>query len=322
MKKIKKIASSSGFSLTEMSLVLVIISLILGASFSLTFGGTTFAKQKSTEEKMRIIEQAIAGFVSANYRLPCGADLTLSDSNANSGKEFCSGQTYSVTISTLPSVPTTFNNANVNVIIAAVPYQALQLPKEFLVDEWGNKFVYAYTQSMTGTSAGNTYGPPATVTSKISGSNMGLVIVNDASGSARTNQAVYSLMSAGPNGNGSYSKGGTTRKAAPTDASELVNYNATTTATFVAKEITPTFDDIVHYKMRWQVLKEAGFVIDDNYCAAANVLIETPETLVTLGSPAFAVNTSTACGYLAGDVSCDSYLNPILYKIRELCLEQ
>jgi hypothetical protein len=81
-------------------------------------------------------------------------------------------------------------------------------------------------------------------------------------------------------------------------------------------EPTSTFDDIVHYKQKWQVVKEAGYVLSNTTCAQANLYIETQD--YNLGS----VNYSPLCQNNPTDPNCTSYVTSMMYKIKELCLNQ
>jgi prepilin-type N-terminal cleavage/methylation domain-containing protein len=216
MKKNKNFIVANGFSLTELSIVIAIISIILGASFSLILGNTNVAKQKDTENRMKIIEAAIAGFVASYNRLPCGGDITVAASTATAGTEMssCAGQAYYIVESPAPTSPTTFQSSDVaTMVIGSVPYTALKLPKEYIADAWGNKFIYAITKPLS------TYSFQYT--------NMGVIPVRDTTSSYRTNNAAYVLMSSGANGYGGFPMNSTSaqRMVVPTDPGEVINYN-------------------------------------------------------------------------------------------------
>lgn len=61
----------SGFSLLEMSIVLLIMGLLLGSLLQ-PFGATLVEKKRrQTESQLYLIREAVVGFASANHRLPC-----------------------------------------------------------------------------------------------------------------------------------------------------------------------------------------------------------------------------------------------------------
>ena len=65
-----------GFTIIEMSVVLLIIALILGASV-VTLNSTVKKTQYDTTiDKMAIIEKSLLDFSLSNRRLPCPASLT------------------------------------------------------------------------------------------------------------------------------------------------------------------------------------------------------------------------------------------------------
>lgn len=63
--------SQYGFSLLEMSIVLLIMGLLLGSLLQ-PFGATlTEKKRRQTEAQLYSIREAIVGYAAANHRLPC-----------------------------------------------------------------------------------------------------------------------------------------------------------------------------------------------------------------------------------------------------------
>jgi prepilin-type N-terminal cleavage/methylation domain-containing protein len=84
-----------------------------------------------------------------------------------------------------------------------VPTAALGLPDAYAFDGWGHRIEYAVSTPGTG------YNAFSTITASDSTTRL---TVNDASGNARTTNAMYVLLSAGPNGYGAFPRiGGSTR---------------------------------------------------------------------------------------------------------------
>jgi len=172
----------SGFTLIEMSVVLVIIALITGMAITGGIATIATARQSSTVKKMAAIDAALMAFRIANNRLPCPADLTRTPSNSYYGVE-AGAATAGVTSSTVPSsgvgngvctgnltvnisgTPTSetltpaanlgYSNSSGTVRAAegGVPTVALGLPNDFMYDGWGNRINYAVDVGMTTTGA-------------------------------------------------------------------------------------------------------------------------------------------------------------------------
>jgi type II secretory pathway pseudopilin PulG len=325
------------YSLLELSISLAIIATVLSAGFSMISGSSMLAKRKDTEKRMNIIEKAIASYAAIYDRIPCPADLNLADNNANSGIENCCyncSNLSSYHVTSPPSSPTAFTGNNTYYTVGTVPYVTLGLPKEYLVDAWGNKFIYSATLALSGKISTNTYGTPAIANlNYLETANMGLITVKDSQATIRTNNASYVLMSAGNNGLGAYPRGSATHVTSlPSNANELINYNSTLvtgTGSFIAYEQTNTYDDIVHYKQKWQLVKEAGMVLSNQTCALAKNLIETLDTSSNSVnySPVCSCNSlspPTSCSQFVNhlDARCSVFASNFLLKIRELCLNQ
>jgi prepilin-type N-terminal cleavage/methylation domain-containing protein len=308
-----------GFSLIELSISMAIIGALLASGLTVFNGSASLNKKIDTQRRMQIIEKAIASFVNIYNRLPCPGNIALTNSDVNSGLEYCNISGYSYQVTSFPTYPTNYMGNSDYVKIGSLPYVALKLPKEYISDAWGNNFIYAVTLSMAGT--GNNYGTSSTVYS-LETTNMGLIKVSDAQGTTRSNNAAYVLMSTGANGYGGYPRASSTRKAAPTDSKELSNYNAVCAtssancANFYALEQNSTFDDIVHFKQKWQIVKEAGAVLSNDNCITAKTIINTNEILKA------GVNYDYSCTNRALDAKCPIFFSSFMYKIRELCLNQ
>src|SRR4051812_901336 len=67
-------ARSSGFTLLEMAIVLVIVALVAAMGISASRTVTDSAKVASTNNRMKAIEAALVTYRLSNNRLPCPAD--------------------------------------------------------------------------------------------------------------------------------------------------------------------------------------------------------------------------------------------------------
>lgn len=272
--------SPGGFSLLELSIVLIIIGLVAGVSIDMGLYTIEVVKEVANNHKLNVIEQSLMSYRLANERLPCPAQASLPTSDPYYGAEAdnasgtCTGGTpHADTSVSITGNPSAANYSSV--AEGAVPFKALGLPESFMYDAWGYKFAYAVWAPDTAEGAFLNYGINPSC---------GAITVNDASGSHRTTSAVYALLSFGPDGHGSYLKSGTryfsgsdngnggASPQPPVGASEWTDChcNATTDtgylATYVQKVWTQdpndskdTFDDTVRFKMRWQMADKHDF---------------------------------------------------------------
>src|SRR5205823_4198362 len=85
--------SNRGFTLTELAIVTMIVSLLL-ASLMYTLSAQT--DQRNMDDTRRRLEQArdlVLAFALANGRLPCPARYTSSASNSSGLESFCTAST-------------------------------------------------------------------------------------------------------------------------------------------------------------------------------------------------------------------------------------
>ncbi|MFN7095870.1 MAG: hypothetical protein ACK4M7_10945, partial [Burkholderiales bacterium] len=222
------------------------------------------------------------------------------------------------------SLPAGFTSqySNYLVLIGAVPSKTLQLPDEFMLDGWGNRIDYAVTAAFAGYQ-GDYDNPNSGGTSyHIRNTNMGLITIQDAALSVRTNQAVYALISHGANQLGAWRKTGAIQTNSPTNTNELRNVyaagNIAGNLAFVQQEALPSelapYDDIVRYQMKWQIIRNAGGVVSEVGCAYVDRIITSEDIQVGLNY------YSGICGVTPGDSGCALYINSIANQLLHSCL--
>jgi prepilin-type N-terminal cleavage/methylation domain-containing protein len=248
-----------GFSLLELSIVLIIAAVILGMGFTTGVSVLTTARLSGTQRKMNFIEQALMQYRTATDRLPCPGDLTLAPGSPNYGFEAanpgtCVGGTPAPNF-TGTGVTNTFETA----VEGALPAVTLGLPPSLMLDGWGNKFRYAVDVNYTALAGFIAAGGARCLN--------GAITVYDANGNPRSSNAIYALISHGANGHGAYTQNGAVVNAGSVNTFEQTNCHCNSSAT--ATTYTPTyvqmlpslsptnpldsFDDLVAYKERWQM---------------------------------------------------------------------
>lgn len=123
--------SRRGFTLIELAMVLVLVSLMTGFALQATQGSGDLECYASTRTQMAAIHKAMDQFVSSHNRYPAPAGSGLGVTDPNVGREYVGGSI-----------------ANAGLYFGALPFQALGLPSSYAADCWGNKFTYIVTQAL------------------------------------------------------------------------------------------------------------------------------------------------------------------------------
>lgn len=125
--------TSAGFTLVEIAVVIVVLSLLLAMIAGIATAMVGQQRREVTRQRLAGVETAIALFVSQNQRLPCPANGQLVSANANAGIE-----------QSVAGTPRTCNVAGVanSQQHGVVPWRALGLAEQDITDGWGNRLTY------------------------------------------------------------------------------------------------------------------------------------------------------------------------------------
>ena len=172
----------TGFSLIELSVVLVISSLMLG--FGLQAMQSTGSEDCNTITKQQMvpIQAAIDKYVKAHksYPRPAGRGFGVTDSQF--GRSVGSNSDTKI-------------DSTGGVLYGALPFQTLGLPASYAADCWGDKFSYVVTASLTDSNqASSNQGVIKVLAGPISAS---VTIMSD---------AAYAVISHGADGSGAVKK--------------------------------------------------------------------------------------------------------------------
>ncbi len=261
-KTSKKKGNKSAFSLIELSIVLAIIAIIISSSITVSTSAIKNAKIKTTKERIEIIKKALGVFVYTNKRLPCPASLHDITTDTAYGTEAGTAGTCTAT-----GILTSTNTAaNDGLVYGAVPVKALGLDIEMLGDAFDNKFSYIVPQQVTEAfvsgSADGFEGTDMTDTANVDPITIRETV---SSGSNITTNAVYVVLSHGPDGLRAFNiNSGSTQNSSSSDTDE--EDNAPTGVSggdifdniFIKSSGSADFDDIVVYNIRETLVREIG----------------------------------------------------------------
>lgn len=251
--------NNKGFSLLELSIVLVVLGFITTASLTITRGMLNYQKQKVTKERMYKIEKAIEAFVDKYGRLPCPAGIKTKyslDSNINEGTTVgtvCT--TYSDGEVCLPEEsPSSLNttchinsSAGIkkqnNILIGTIPATALGLQNKDAMDGWSNKFVFVVAEGYTIKDSYYDYDG---------------IFTNVSSNKLINNKYAYALISNGRNQYYSYSFGGNTetKNSVESTKDKTNSYNNTSGTTINDSWGGTDFDDFVIMKTADTIIRK------------------------------------------------------------------
>lgn len=260
MPQIKLPKPKLAFSLIELSVIILILSIISVGMLPLIKGNKIPDKFAITNQRINTIYQALGSFVAANKRLPCPALLNVAKGNSTYGNQT---ETPGTCTGSLTSTNAT------NLVYGMVPITALNLPIEMAEDGWGNKFEYVVDKRFTvktrdendnqgfeyqQTLPNSTGIAPDPIINILDVANTGNLVV--------TNYALFTIISHGANGFKAWSSDATTKNSNSGIADEnnnssdenAFNYDKN----FVANSVNSGFDDILLYKTKQQLVRDAG----------------------------------------------------------------
>lgn len=245
MKFFKKRA----FSLIELSVVITVLSVVAVGILSISLGGVSNNKAKTTNDRMSLIYRALGEYVLVNKRLPCPASIKEVKSGINYGVEGTAAGSCTAGTGVYSSSTAT------NLVYGMVPVKTLGLNNILAEDGYENKIAYIVDKSYTST---------ATFSSATSG-----IIIEKYVGGAvttDTSEAIFAIISYGANKNSSFPATSAIQNTVATNIDEMANdaisfNDGAKTADFTQNlinftERSPIFDDIIFYRTRDNFLKD------------------------------------------------------------------
>jgi prepilin-type N-terminal cleavage/methylation domain-containing protein len=248
-----------GFSLVEMSVVLLIISTILGSVIILTNQSQTKSKYQQTIDKIKVIDQTLIKYAMKSGELPCPAPRTTALTDVTFGVATTTCNT------TLTSPADDGIGKDVGQVrIGVVPIRTLGLPDSYMFDAWGMRITYAVDKNLAiDDTTFQNYIKPTTDGISIIDSNNNSVIDTDnnsaikpigVSNLSKTFPA-FILISHGDNKKGATTMNGGVTNDCGAGTMDVLNCTSTANGTFrdtsiklINKTFAAYFDDIVMWR--------------------------------------------------------------------------
>lgn len=263
-KYLKNNHSKKAYTLLELSISILVISIIVTGALSMSISRANKKKIEVTNQRISTIYQALGNYLVTNKKLPCPAAVTDTKSNsinygtASIAYGSCAGNAIDGVYQ---------SNSNSNLVYGMVPIKDLGLSNEFAEDGFGNRFSYIVDKNFTDVSV---FPYSVAATFGVATSN-DIITVREASSNVvrdTTLDAILVIISHGSNQNGGFLPESTTANNSASDSYELENhptsYNNSSyprTASFdnifySKYAASDVFDDVVFYKTRNEIVKD------------------------------------------------------------------
>ena len=221
---ITNIRTTQGFTLVEMTIVLIIVALLTGGLLVGVSAQRNATENIDAQRQLENIKEALLGYAMINGRLPCPAQANLPNTDTNAG------------VALVPPCDKTLQ-------YGVLPWKTLGLTE---TDPWGNRFTYfassrdnsltpiwSFTNALVaGSLATFTLDTPGNANMK----------ENAGAGAYIASDLPAVIVSHGSRGAGAYQTSGV-RLPNPTSQDEQENTDDDTT--FVSRTPTDNFDDLV-----------------------------------------------------------------------------
>ncbi len=133
----------AGFTLVEMSVVLIIIALLTGGGLFVGLNIIRSTKITAVQEELATIQEALENYVTINGFLPCAASRVADMDTADFGEE---APDCTVAIggggTVVDASPLAGTSTYTDIHIGALPTKQLGLPASAAIDPWGSRYLY------------------------------------------------------------------------------------------------------------------------------------------------------------------------------------
>ena len=243
-----------GFTLLEMSIVVLILGILLVGGINLHLSITELSEKNLSSDRIYMVDKAIREYILKNLHLPCPSNILLSETDTdyeeNFGKELRESDGECFT-------EKEYFKHDDDYIAGGVPTKVLGLSSEYAEDAWGNRIVYVvdkkYAKSKIGFFASG-------------GASINIKGTQDNDKDVVTNRAIYVLISSGQNGNGAFRDGiQNDIDDNLDDAKNIISSTKSFNPVFIKDINNKNFDDIVYYRDKNSLIFELD--LEDSPCS-------------------------------------------------------
>jgi len=254
---------NSAYTLLELSIVILIISILITGALTVASNSIITAKNKTSEEKVKQIYKSIGNFLVVNKRLPCPASiLKIKNVDSDYGIEVGGGSSGCVGAGVYQSTTST------NLVYGMVPIRALGLSNDMVEDGFESKIAYIVDKRFT-----YDFQDTPNFSSLSFGTSPFVNIINikekplDAEQTSSTN-AIIALISYGSNRSGAFLASSASQNARSTDADEMqnditnLNNSSSPPSAIFDNNLTVNsgnsdiFDDLILFKTRNDLIED------------------------------------------------------------------
>ena len=244
-----------GFSLIELSVVLVIIAFLISAIMFTTQARIDASRIFVTKKRMQTIVDSLERYVQNYGHLPCPASPTATTDNKNYGWGTGSNREPANCVS---AVNLAGSGTDRDLVMGMVPFKTLvpQLNQQIAIDGWGNRFTYivveGYTNESNYSETSTDLGDTISICNNDSGSCSGQTDLGD------NDDIVYILIGHGDYDHNAYNdKTGNRKSISTCDGSSgtcpMDAENGDSDRVFSFGMPNQDFDDYVIFRSRWQL---------------------------------------------------------------------
>lgn len=245
--------SDVGFTLLEMSIVVLILGILLVGGINLHLSIVELSEKNLSSDRIYVVDKAIREYVLKNLHLPCPSNILLSETDTDYEENF--GKELRESNGECTVKNSKFRNDRY--IAGGVPTKVLGLPSEYAEDAWGNRILYVVDKKYAGSKIGFFASGGASINIK------GTKDKND---KVVTNRAIYVLISSGQNGNGAFRDGiQNDIDDSLDDAENIISKTTSFNPVFIKDINNKNFDDIVYYRDKNSLIFELD--LEDSPCS-------------------------------------------------------
>lgn len=266
-------SASAGFGMVQLVVVLGVASALMSGMIAIILPGAEEKTNRAgvTAERLVNISEAIQTYRIQYDRLPCPASFLTRNDNTNIDASTPTAIYGSEDL----NLDQTDGNVGIDCPsnIGMVPFRSLSLSEDNAYDGWNSRILYAVSSNLCGIGASATAVNDGCTPFNYENGTPDLVVTDGTSNI--TTEAAYVLVSHGEDGLGSFAPSGNQRPVS-TDTDEAENTDSD--VTFVKRDRSGDYDDIVMYRTRDFIENNATDVVTDvvtvDECVANSNFIE------------------------------------------------